>query len=91
MSLYSHDGHQILQYSASVKKVMLVVDVNNFQSPGKPAEDAHNAMLNVTIPPSLIYSAFRSKVRGREADPRPVPRGNFTSEPLLWCVTELIS
>uniref|UniRef100_A0A8C7UJ89 Integrin alpha-2 domain-containing protein n=1 Tax=Oncorhynchus mykiss TaxID=8022 RepID=A0A8C7UJ89_ONCMY len=52
--------------SASVKKVMLVVDVNNFQSPGKPAEDAHNAMLNVTIPPSLIYSAFRSKVRGRE-------------------------
>lgn len=62
MSLYSHDGHQILQYSANVKKVMLVVEVTNFPSPGKPAEDAHNAMLNVTIPPSLIYSAFRSKV-----------------------------
>ncbi|XP_045066799.1 integrin alpha-3-like isoform X1 [Coregonus clupeaformis] len=57
----SHDGHQVLQYSASVKKVLLVVDVTNFQSPGQPAEDAHNAMLNVTIPPSLIYSGVRSK------------------------------
>lgn len=58
MSLYSHDGHQVLQYSASVKKVLLVVDVKHFQSPGQPAEDAHIAMLNVT---DLLWRSLKGE------------------------------
>ncbi|XP_010872704.2 integrin alpha-3 [Esox lucius] len=57
----SADDHQVLQYSASVKKLLLVVNVMNVPSNGKLAEDAHGTVLNITIPPSLSYSSVRSK------------------------------
>ncbi|XP_071393895.1 integrin alpha-3b [Centroberyx affinis] len=58
---YPRQGkHQVLQYSSSVKKVMLKVEVTNLRAPGKVAEDAHQAMLNITIPETLRYSGVRS-------------------------------
>lgn len=42
--------------------MFLEVNVSNTPSPGRQAEDAHNAVLNVSIPPSLIYSGVRTKV-----------------------------
>ncbi|XP_067100400.1 integrin alpha-3b isoform X1 [Osmerus mordax] len=52
---------QVLQYSSDVKKVMLLVEVTNTPSQGKVAEDAHQAMLNITIPDVLRYSGFRAR------------------------------
>lgn len=51
---------QVLQYNSNVKIVRLLVEVTNVPSPGKLAEDAHQAMLNITIPDALRYSAVRS-------------------------------
>ncbi|KAJ8384194.1 hypothetical protein AAFF_G00207420 [Aldrovandia affinis] len=56
----SRGGRQILEYTTSVKKVMLIVEVTNLPAPGKLAEDAHQAMLNITVPPTLRYSGVRS-------------------------------
>lgn len=53
---------QVLQYNSSVKIVRLMVEVTNVPSPGRLAEDAHQATLNVTIPDALRYSAVRSPV-----------------------------
>lgn len=53
--------HQVLQYNTNVKKVMLMVEVTNLLTPGKLAEDAHQATLNITIPDTLRYSGVRSK------------------------------
>ncbi|KAM7370993.1 hypothetical protein PAMP_010499 [Pampus punctatissimus] len=47
---------QVLQFYSSMKIIQLMVEVTNFPSRGKLAEDAHQAMLNVTIPDSLRYS-----------------------------------
>ncbi|KAK2833966.1 hypothetical protein Q5P01_017855 [Channa striata] len=52
---------QVLYYNNSIDRMFLEVNVTNTPSPGRPAEDAHNAVLNVTSPPSLIYSAVRTK------------------------------
>uniref|UniRef100_A0AAY4DSK6 Integrin alpha-2 domain-containing protein n=1 Tax=Denticeps clupeoides TaxID=299321 RepID=A0AAY4DSK6_9TELE len=52
---------QVLQYNASVKKLMLLVNVTNYPSQGRLAEDAHNTILNVTIPPTLQFSGSRPK------------------------------
>ena len=46
-----------------MKTIRLLVNVTNFPSQGKLAEDAHQAMLNITIPEALRYSGVRSKVR----------------------------
>ncbi|KAG7492422.1 hypothetical protein MATL_G00014280 [Megalops atlanticus] len=54
------EGHQILEYSSNVKKVMLKVEVTNFPESGKLAEDAHQAMLNISVPPTLRYSGVRT-------------------------------
>ncbi|XP_062298399.1 integrin alpha-3b [Scomber scombrus] len=51
---------QVLQFSSNIKIVQLMVEVTNIPSEQKLAEDAHQAMLNVTIPNALIYSAVRS-------------------------------
>ncbi|KAM4624015.1 integrin alpha-3b [Polymixia lowei] len=59
---YRREGkHQVLQYNNNVKKVNLMVEVTNLPAQGKPAEDAHQAMLNITIPDTLRYSGVRSK------------------------------
>lgn len=50
---------QVLQFNGSMKILRLQVEVTNFPGPGKLAEDAHQAMINISIPPALSYSAFR--------------------------------
>ncbi|XP_061823511.1 integrin alpha-3b [Nerophis lumbriciformis] len=55
------DTFQIFQFNSSMKIIMLMMEVTNFPSGGKLAEDAHQAMLNVTIPDALKYSGVRSQ------------------------------
>ncbi|XP_076852050.1 integrin alpha-3-like [Brachyhypopomus gauderio] len=52
------DGQQVLLYESSIKKLSLLVNVSNTPTAERPAEDAHNALLNITIPPSLRYSGI---------------------------------
>lgn len=47
-----------------------MVEVTNFPSTGKMAEDAHQAMLNITIPEALTYYGVRSSVRPLEGSRR---------------------
>nr|XP_061807375.1 integrin alpha-3-like [Nerophis lumbriciformis] len=51
---------QVLQFNSNMKIIRLMVEVTNFPLRGKLAEDAHQAMLNVTIPDALQYSGVRS-------------------------------
>ncbi|XP_044035670.1 integrin alpha-3b isoform X2 [Siniperca chuatsi] len=46
---------QVLQFNSSMKIIRLMAEVTNFN-----AEDAHQAILNVTIPDALRYSGVRS-------------------------------
>ncbi|KAI5627407.1 integrin alpha-3 precursor, partial [Silurus asotus] len=57
----SVDDGQTMEYNSSIKKLMLLVEVSNMPESGKQAEDAHQAMLNISIPLALTYSGFRSK------------------------------
>ncbi|XP_056221249.1 integrin alpha-3b isoform X2 [Seriola aureovittata] len=50
---------QVLQFNSNMRTVSLMVKVTNIPSAGKVAEDAHQAMLNITIPEALSYSGFR--------------------------------
>lgn len=52
-----------MEYNSSVKKLMLLVEVSNLAESGREAEDAHQALLNITLPSTLTFSGFRSKVR----------------------------
>uniref|UniRef100_A0A3Q3QZ22 Integrin alpha-2 domain-containing protein n=1 Tax=Monopterus albus TaxID=43700 RepID=A0A3Q3QZ22_MONAL len=54
---------QMLQFAVNT---LFGVNVSNTPSHGKTAEDAHNTVLNVSIPPSLIYSGVRTKVAAVE-------------------------
>ncbi|XP_042361243.1 integrin alpha-3-like isoform X2 [Plectropomus leopardus] len=54
-------GSQLLHYNSSITRLFLEVNVSNTPSLGRPAEDAHNAILNISIPPPLVYSAVRTK------------------------------
>uniref|UniRef100_A0A665VX64 Uncharacterized protein n=1 Tax=Echeneis naucrates TaxID=173247 RepID=A0A665VX64_ECHNA len=51
---------QVLQFNNNMKIIRLMVEVTNMPSGKKVAEDAHQAMLNVTIPDELRYSGVRS-------------------------------
>lgn len=62
LSLYSQDKVQVLQFNSSIKKIGLSVNVTNYQSEGKLAEDAHRVVLNVTIPDVLKYASVSSLV-----------------------------
>ncbi|XP_030591932.1 integrin alpha-3-like [Archocentrus centrarchus] len=55
------EGTQVLYYNSTIKRLFLQVNVSNTPSPGRPAEDAHNTILNISIPPSLIYSGVETK------------------------------
>ncbi|XP_047212380.1 integrin alpha-3-like isoform X2 [Girardinichthys multiradiatus] len=55
------NGSQLLNYTSSIRRLLLEVNVSNTASPGQPAEDAHNTVLNISIPPSLIYSGVQLK------------------------------
>ena len=50
---------QVLQFNSNMKIIWLMVNVTN---KGKLAEDAHQAVLNITIPDALRYSGVRSLV-----------------------------
>ncbi|KAJ8345650.1 hypothetical protein SKAU_G00298430 [Synaphobranchus kaupii] len=56
----SQGGHQIMQFNTGVKKLWLVVDVTNLPDSGNLAEDAHQAVLNITVPSALHFSGVRS-------------------------------
>lgn len=62
MTVCRRGGSQLLHYDASINRLFLEVDVSNMPLPGRPAEDAHNAILNVSVPTSLTYSGVRTKV-----------------------------
>ncbi|XP_068161196.1 integrin alpha-3b [Antennarius striatus] len=51
---------QVLQFNSNMRILRLKVEVTNSPERGKLAEDAHQAMLNATIPDSLSYSGVRS-------------------------------
>nr|XP_005301991.1 integrin alpha-3 isoform X1 [Chrysemys picta bellii] len=53
------NGTQVLQYSRDVRKLHLRVDVTNAPSTGSNGEDAHEALLNITVPPTLLPSSVR--------------------------------
>ncbi|XP_061906419.1 integrin alpha-3-like isoform X2 [Entelurus aequoreus] len=54
-------GRQVWFYHGTVQRILLQVNVSNVPSPRRPAEDAHNAVLNISVPPSLTYSGVRTK------------------------------
>lgn len=70
MSVCRQDKFQVLQFHSTMKIIRLMVEVTNFPGPGKLAEDAHQAELNVTIPDALKYSGVRSEVRPLEGSRR---------------------
>uniref|UniRef100_A0A8C8VEF5 Integrin subunit alpha 3 n=1 Tax=Pelusios castaneus TaxID=367368 RepID=A0A8C8VEF5_9SAUR len=53
------NGTQVLQYSGDVKKLHLSVNVTNMPSTGANGEDAHEALLNITVPHTLLPSSVR--------------------------------
>lgn len=57
---------QVIEFSSNIKIIQLMVEVTNFPSMGKMAEDAHQAELNITVPEALTYSGVRSLVRPLE-------------------------
>uniref|UniRef100_A0AAX7SQ70 Integrin alpha-2 domain-containing protein n=1 Tax=Astatotilapia calliptera TaxID=8154 RepID=A0AAX7SQ70_ASTCA len=64
----SQDKVQVLQFNSSIKKIGLSVNVTNYQSEGKLAEDAHRVVLNVTIPDVLKYASVSSLVGPLEVE-----------------------
>ncbi|XP_014116466.1 PREDICTED: integrin alpha-3 [Pseudopodoces humilis] len=53
------NGTQVLQYSRDVRKLHLSINITNVPSTPWNGEDAHEALLNVTVPPSLLPSSVR--------------------------------
>ncbi|XP_076023646.1 integrin alpha-3-like [Genypterus blacodes] len=58
---HMQQGVQVFHYNSSIKRLLLEVNITNAPLPGRPAEDAHSAALNVSVPPSLKYSGVRTK------------------------------
>ncbi|XP_005164152.1 integrin alpha-3 isoform X2 [Danio rerio] len=56
------EDHQIFNYTTDIKKLKLLVNVSNVPSEGRKAEDAYNAILNITIPSSLSFSSLNPKL-----------------------------
>ncbi|KAL0180052.1 hypothetical protein M9458_025494, partial [Cirrhinus mrigala] len=54
---------QTMEFNSNIKKLVMMVNVTNIPDGGRPAEDAHQSMLNITIPPSLKFSGARYSVR----------------------------
>uniref|UniRef100_A0A9J7ZM73 Integrin, alpha 3b n=2 Tax=Cyprinus carpio TaxID=7962 RepID=A0A9J7ZM73_CYPCA len=54
---------QTMEFNSNIKKLVMMVNVTNMPDGGKQeAEDAHQATLSITIPPSLKYSGVRPLV-----------------------------
>lgn len=78
-------GFQLFQFNSDVRLIWLLVEVTNLPAPGKLAEDAHQAELNVTIPAALTYSSVRIwRTSGPEAHREEV-KTECTLEEFLLC------
>uniref|UniRef100_A0A8B9FYU8 Integrin subunit alpha 3 n=1 Tax=Amazona collaria TaxID=241587 RepID=A0A8B9FYU8_9PSIT len=53
------NGTQVLQYSRDVRKLHLSINITNVPTTPTSGEDAHEALLNVTVPASLLPSSVR--------------------------------
>ncbi|NXX46453.1 ITA3 protein, partial [Tricholaema leucomelas] len=53
------NGTQVLQYSRDTRKLFLSINITNVPSSPANGEDAHEALLNVTVPGSLLPSSVR--------------------------------
>uniref|UniRef100_A0A6G1REK6 Integrin subunit alpha 3 n=1 Tax=Hypotaenidia okinawae TaxID=2861861 RepID=A0A6G1REK6_9GRUI len=53
------NGTQVLHYSRDVRKLHLSINITNTPSTPSDGEDAHEALLNLTVPDSLLPSAVR--------------------------------
>lgn len=58
-SLHRLNGTQVLQYSRDVRKLYLSINITNVPTTPSNGEDAHEALLNVTVPASLLPSSVR--------------------------------
>uniref|UniRef100_A0A8B9SW74 Integrin alpha-3 n=1 Tax=Anas platyrhynchos TaxID=8839 RepID=A0A8B9SW74_ANAPL len=58
-SLPRLNGTQVLQYSRDLRKLHLGVNITNVPTTDSNGEDAHEAQLNVTVPPNLLFSSVR--------------------------------
>ncbi|NWZ54224.1 ITA3 protein, partial [Haliaeetus albicilla] len=53
------NGTQVLQYSRDMRKLYLSINITNVPTTPSNGEDAHEALLNVTVPASLLPSSVR--------------------------------
>ncbi|NWS76361.1 ITA3 protein, partial [Crotophaga sulcirostris] len=53
------NGTQVLQYSRDVRKLYLSVNITNVPTTPYNGEDAHEALLNISVPDSLLPSSVR--------------------------------
>ncbi|NXD17305.1 ITA3 protein, partial [Nothocercus nigrocapillus] len=53
------NGTQVLQYSQDMRKLYLSVNITNKPTTASNGEDAHEALLNVTAPATLLPSSVR--------------------------------
>ncbi|NXU22450.1 ITA3 protein, partial [Thalassarche chlororhynchos] len=53
------NGTQVLQYSRDVRKLYLSINITNVPTTPSNGEDAHEALLNITVPASLLPSSVR--------------------------------
>uniref|UniRef100_A0A672IUD5 Integrin alpha-3-like n=1 Tax=Salarias fasciatus TaxID=181472 RepID=A0A672IUD5_SALFA len=95
---FRRSDFQVLQFNKNMKILRLKVEVTNFESPGRLAEDAHDAELNVTLPSALSYSAVRYEVRPPGGSSRTVLcnlgnplKGNEKVTLVLWFETKRIT
>ncbi|XP_075436468.1 integrin alpha-3 [Ascaphus truei] len=80
------NGTQILRYNPDVNKLNLQVTVTNAPSATSEGDDAHGAVLNITVPPQLVYAAVRPVslwVCGGEALGFVIPLGGTTKRKVL--------
>uniref|UniRef100_A0A8C4J5V9 Integrin subunit alpha 3 n=1 Tax=Dromaius novaehollandiae TaxID=8790 RepID=A0A8C4J5V9_DRONO len=53
------NGTQVLQYSRDTRKLYLSVNITNTPTTAFNGEDAHEALLNITVPATLLPSSVR--------------------------------
>lgn len=53
---------QVLSINGTMNQLYLEVNISNTATQGQPAEDAHNSLLNISIPTMFMFSGVRTKV-----------------------------
>lgn len=53
------NGTQVLHYSRDTRKLHLSINITNTPTSASNGEDAHEALLNITVPSSLLPSSVR--------------------------------